>query len=131
MNDSNLNEFQDNVAEVLVRHKSILDVITKFQESCARVNRAVVKSASGCGCIEINGKLQDVPTEISYEEMQQFLSNHVTGELCDICKDKVEQEIGNHLFYLAAICSSLQLELKDVLDKQWKSIKTLGKFSLY
>jgi len=131
MNKSNLNEFQESVTEVLIRHKSILDVITKLQESCARVNRAIVKSASDCGCIQINGKIQDVPLGISYEEIQQFLSNHVTGSLCEVCKEKVAEELGNHLFYVTAVCGSLDLNLENILDKQLNNIKALGKFSLY
>ena len=131
MIDGNLNEFQNNVAEVLIRHKSLLDIITKFQESCSKVNRAVIKSASGCGCIEISGKFQAVPSTISYNEVQQFLSNHVSGELCDTCRDKVEEELGSHLFYMVAICSTLGLDLNEVLNRQLKSIKTLGKYSLY
>jgi predicted house-cleaning noncanonical NTP pyrophosphatase (MazG superfamily) len=126
-----INEFQDNVSDVLIRHKSIIDVITKFQESCARVNRAVVKSASSCGCVEIHAKVQELPSDISYEDLQHYLNNHLSGELCDICRDKIEEELGNHLFYLAAICSTLDLNLKDIIDKQWKGIKALGKFSLY
>ena len=131
MNKSNLNEFQESVTEVLIRHKSILDVITKLQESCARVNRAIVKSASDCGCIQINGKIQDVPLGISYEEIQQFLSNHVTGSLCEVCQEKVSEELGNHLFYVTAVCGSLDLNLEKILEKQLNNIKALGKFSLY
>ena len=126
-----LNQFQEDVTDVLVRHKGLLDVITKFQESCARVNRAVIKSASSCGCIEIRGKYQEVPPDATYEEMNHILSNNVVGELCDICRDKIEQEAGNCLFYLTAVSSTLNIELSDVLEKQWKHIKTLGKFSLY
>ena len=131
MNFDPLNQFQEDVTNVLVRHKSLLDVITKFQESCSRVNRAVVKSASNCGCIEIIGKHQKVPSDATYEEINQFLSNNIVGELCDVYRDKVEQEIGNCLFYLAAVSSTLNIELSDIMEKQWKNIKTLGKFSLY
>ena len=40
--------FQNMVAEVLIRHKSILDIITKLDEYNARINRAVVKSVTCC-----------------------------------------------------------------------------------
>ena len=38
-----LNDFQKLVEDVLIRHKSILDIITKLNEYTARINRAVDK----------------------------------------------------------------------------------------
>ncbi|WP_129599882.1 DUF1573 domain-containing protein [Anaerophilus nitritogenes] len=131
MDNSPLNQFQDDVSNVLIRHKSILDIISKYQESCSKVNRCIIKSATNCGCIHIDAKKQSIPDEISYEELKNFMDNHVSGELCEICKDKIEEEIGNHLFYLVAICNSLHLDLNEILFKQSKHIQTLGKYSLY
>ncbi|WP_053955602.1 hypothetical protein [Inediibacterium massiliense] len=131
MNNSPLNQFQDSVSNVLIRHKSILDIISKYQESCSKVNRSIIKSATNCGCLHIDAKKQSIPDEISYEELKNFMDNHISGELCEICKDKIEEEIGNHLFYLVAICNSLNLDLNEILLKQSKHIQTLGKYSLY
>ena len=41
MKDCIFDNFQNSVDESLLRHRSVLDVITKLQESDARVNRAV------------------------------------------------------------------------------------------
>ncbi|MDF2548855.1 MAG: hypothetical protein K0R93_3753 [Anaerosolibacter sp.] len=131
MKDSVCTKFQQEVSNVLVRHKSILDVVTKFQESSAKVNRAIVKSVTSCGCIQIDAKKQDVPDDISYEELTQYTANHISGELCDICKDKVEKELANHLFYLAAICNALDLDMASIMKTQSKHLETLGKYSLY
>ena len=49
--DLNCDDFQNQVEEVLIRHKSILDIITKLDEYTSRINRAVVKSVTSCGCI--------------------------------------------------------------------------------
>ena len=65
MCDFNFNNFNDIVDDVLVRHKSILDIITKLQETNSKINRAIIKSVTACGCIEINGKLQQVPEHIT------------------------------------------------------------------
>jgi hypothetical protein len=54
--DLSWEEFQDTVAGCLVRHKSIIDVLAKIHETSARVNRAVSKSVTSCGCIQINAK---------------------------------------------------------------------------
>lgn len=131
MCDSVLNKFQNSVSEVLIRHKSILDIISKYQESCSKVNRSIIKSATSCGCIHVNAQKQNIPETLSYEELHDFMSNHVSGKLCDTCKDKIEKEIGNNLFYLVAICNTLNLDLNEILTKQCKSIDTLGKYSLY
>ena len=53
--DLSWEEFQDTVAGCLVRHKSIIDA-RKIHETSARVNRAVSKSVTSCGCIQINAK---------------------------------------------------------------------------
>ncbi|KXG74816.1 nucleoside triphosphate pyrophosphohydrolase family protein [Thermotalea metallivorans] len=131
MKDAVCHKFQQEVSNVLVRHKSILDIITKYQESCAKVNRAIIKSVTACGCIRIDAKKQDIPDHISFEELSDYMSNHIAGELCDICRDKVEKELGNHLFYLAALCNALHLNLQDIMLDQVKSLETLGKYSLY
>jgi predicted house-cleaning noncanonical NTP pyrophosphatase (MazG superfamily) len=131
MDNNLLNKFQENVSNVLIRHRNVLDVISKYQESCSRVNRAVVKSVTSCGCININTTYHNIPDNISYEELKNFTKHHISGELCDLCKDKLEEEIGNHLFYLAAICNTLELDLYHILEKQSENISMLGKYSLY
>lgn len=122
-------EFQNKVSEVLIRHKSILDIITKLEESNSRVNRAVVKSATACGCISINASKQNYDKD-SLDEVKKHLKDHVEGKLCEGCKEKLEEEIGDHLFYLASLCNTLDLNLYDILIKQLKELNTLGIFSL-
>ena len=58
MKDVIFDNFQNSVDESLLRHRSILDIITKLQESQARVNRAVAKSVTNCGCIKVEAKKQ-------------------------------------------------------------------------
>ena len=52
MKDIIFDSFQNDVSESLLRHKSILDVITKYTESSSRINRAVAKAVTNCGCIQ-------------------------------------------------------------------------------
>lgn len=121
--------FQSQVAESLVRHKSILDIITKLDEYNARINRAVAKSVTICGCISINAKKQNFDGE-SYEELVDKVDNHIKGEICDQCQEVLESEIGNYTFYLAALCNTLNLDLFDIINKEHELNKTLGIFSL-
>ncbi len=131
MNDLLIDEFQENVNTFLLRNKSILDTLTKFQDSVARVNRAIVKSATHCGCIQINAKKQKMPDEdMSLSELKNFANTHVSGKLCDSCRDKIESELGNTLFYLFAICNTLDISAYDVFVKEQKRLSTLGFFNL-
>lgn len=129
MKDLLCDEFQDAVGGSLVRHKSILDVLTKFQESNARVNRAVVKSVTNCGCVQVNAGRQRIPSDISLHDLPQFMDSHVSGELCEHCKDVIEAEIGTNMFYLASLCNLLGLNLYDVLIKERKRLAALGMFN--
>ncbi|WP_102399190.1 DUF1573 domain-containing protein [Haloimpatiens massiliensis] len=131
MKDVIFDDFQNSVSESLLRHKSILDIMTKLQESQSRINRAIAKSATTCGCIKINVEKQKIPD--SYEninDLQSLLETHLKGKMCENCRDVIEKEIGNNLFYIASLCDVLDLNLYDVLLKEYNRINTLGKYSL-
>ncbi len=126
-----LNEFTKKVDEVLIRHKSILDIMSKLEETQSKINRAVTKAVTECGCIAINASKQAIPSDITYSELNKYMSNHIEGSLCPVCHDKVTEEIGDHFFYLSALCNSLDLKTENVLKRKYDEIKTLGKFSLF
>ncbi len=123
------NNFQEQVSHVLIRHKSILDIMTKLDEYNSRINRAVAKSVTSCGCISIHATKQDYSKE-SFEDNLETVKSHLEGNICDGCKETLEKEIGSYVFYLAAICNTLDLNLQDLLQKEYETIKTLGIFSL-
>ncbi len=125
-----LNDFQKLGEDVLIRHKSILDIITKLDEYTARINRAVMKSVTSCGCIEIHATKQDYNNKESLSEMKDSMKSHIEGELCPTCKEIIEEEIGANLFYLAALCNTLNIDLSDALVEEYNNMKTLGIFSL-
>jgi hypothetical protein len=130
MNDIMLDDFQNSVCESLMRHKSILDILTKLTESNARINRALAKSATQCGCISISACRQKLPEDASLENISQLLSTQIEGELCESCREILEKEIGTHLYYLAALCGEADISLFDVLINENQKLKTLGKFTL-
>lgn len=130
MKDIIFDNFQNNVNESLLRHKSILDIITKYSESSARVNRAVIKAVTNCGCVEINAKKQNLHEENEIlDEFNYSLESHLNGCICDNCRDVIEREIGNNIFYLTSLCNSIDINLYDVLLKEQDKIETLGKFT--
>lgn len=122
-------DFQEQVDNVLIRHKSILDIITKLDEYNSRINRAVAKSVTSCGCISVNATKQDYSKE-SFQKLKDSVQSHVEGSLCEGCKEVIDKEIGSYIFYLAALCNTLNLNLDDILNKEYDIIKTLGLFSL-
>lgn len=131
MNKLSIEEFQHKVEDVLIRHKSALDILTKLQEGSARINRAVAKSATSCGCIQLDIKKQEVPSDISYSQLKDYMSSHLNGALCDVCKEKVEEEISTTFFYLTALCNLLDIELEETLKNfHDNQLKTLGKYGL-
>lgn len=128
MKDIIFDNFQNDVNESLLRHRSILDIMTKLSEANARVNRAVAKSVTNCGCIKISAKKQD--TFSDNNDSLSSLSTHIEGELCDNCREVIENEIGNNIFYLTSLCNCLDLNLYDIFLKEENKIDILGKFTL-
>lgn len=130
MKDIIFDDFQNNVNDSLLRHKSILDTLSKYTESNSRVNRAIIKAVTNCGCIKINASKQCLPTEdYSMENISDCLKNHLEGELCDNCREVIEREMGNNIFYLTSLCNTLGINLYDIILKENDKVNTLGKFS--
>ncbi|PRR80919.1 DUF1573 domain-containing protein [Clostridium vincentii] len=129
MKDIIYDTFQNSVNDSLLRHKSILDIMTKYTESSARVNRAIAKAVTNCGCIEISAKKQNLPEDNSLDKMCDCLESHIQGQLCENCREVIEREMGNNLFYLTSLCNDLEVNLYDVLLKENDKINTLGKYT--
>ena len=131
MKDLACEDFQKTVSELLIRHKSILDIMTKLEEAQLRINRAVAKSVTYCGCIEVNAKKQCIPSDATIEDLKDCMSTHIKGSLCENCKDIIEKEMGNTLFYLTSMCNVLDISLDDVLKKEHEKINALGVYNLF
>ncbi len=122
--------FQKSVDQFLIQHRSILDVITKYQESNARVNRAIAKSVTQCGCIKIKAKKQTIPSDTKLMEIHKFMNTHLEGSLCESCKEIIETELGSNLFYTTALCNMLNLDFNNIIKKEEERISTLGIYNL-
>jgi len=129
MKDLLCDQFQETVGECLIRHKSILDTASKLQESVARVNRAVAKAVTDCGCVTIHAERHPIPEGISLEQLREFLDSGVRGQLCDNCREVLEAEVGQTLFYLTGALNALDMNLYDCLLKEQKRISALGIFN--
>lgn len=130
MSSSKLKLFQEQISELLLRHRSILDVLSKLNQTNAAVHRTITKAITECGCVQIHGEKQNYTDEFTHEEMKDVVENHLDGDLCEQCVEMTQTELGKHLFYLAALSNSLDLDLDEVLDKESKKCSTLGFFNL-
>jgi len=72
-----------------------------------------------------------IPPEASLSDLKDYLESHLQGTLCPSCQEVTEMEIGKHLFYIAALCNLLDLNLYDVLLKEQKKISTLRVFKFH
>ncbi|MBO8165240.1 MAG: DUF1573 domain-containing protein [Brevibacillus sp.] len=130
MSKSALDDFQEQVSQLLIRHRSVLDVISKTQESTARVNRALTKAITECGCIEVIAKKQPYDVNKTLQENAANLDTHLTGRLCDHCQEVITAELGKNLFYLTALCNLTDLKLSNVLQSESQRLHTLGVYNL-
>lgn len=131
MNNFSLQEFQQKVDEVLIRHRSVLDILTKLQESSTRVNRGVAKSVTYCGCIQLDIKKQEIPSDISFLQLKGYMDDHIKGQLCDVCKEKIQEEISSSFFYMTALCNLFEIDMEELFKNYTNNnLNTLGQFGL-
>ena len=123
-------DFQETVSAVLIRHRSILDCLSKYQESTARVNRSVIKTVTDCGCISIIANKKQYPPMDSLKDCAKYMDSHIKGKMGEHCREVIAEEIGKHLFYLTALCNTLDYKLEDLFELEHNRINTLGHFML-
>jgi len=126
-------QFQKTVGDSLIRNNDLLDILSKLQQTNSKTNRAVIKSITSCGCVNLSfdNSENKHDNDENYDELKTQHINTVSGELCQTCKEKVESEIGNQLFYIAALCNNFDLDMFDVIIKEYNRLNTLGKYNLY
>lgn|SRR5690625_693516 len=130
MSGTQLNSFQELVSELLLRHRSILDVLSKLDQSNASVHRSVIKSITECGCMKVNAEKQNYSESIEPKRLRQQMKSHLDGRLCDNCKEIVMGELGKNLFFVTALCNVLELDLDDIIQKETNKCSTLGFFNM-
>ncbi len=131
MKDLICDEFQNTVSDLLIRHHSVIDVLSKLSESACRVNRAVIKSVTDCGCVSIQAEKIEIPEHLeSVAELKACLDSHLRGDLCPHCDEVIMGELGKLLFYTAALCNVLDINLYDVFITEHKKSQALGYFNM-
>jgi len=130
MEDACWSELQDKVSEALIRHRSLIDVMSKLQDTAARVSRTIAKAATECGCVEYNIVKQQAPENASFSQLAKFMETHIRGELCEDCREALEKEIGRSLFYLVSLCELMGLAFDSIVEREYQQVSTLGAFTL-
>ncbi|GGG10607.1 DUF1573 domain-containing protein [Paenibacillus aceti] len=130
MSAPSLHSFQDQVSELLLRHRSLLDVMSKMGQTNAAAIRSVTKAITECGCIELHATKQDFEPGMDLEQAKETISKHVQGELCENCRDVITNELGRSLFYMSALCNSLGIEMDEIVERESQKCATLGLFNM-
>ncbi|NMA82873.1 MAG: DUF1573 domain-containing protein [Epulopiscium sp.] len=132
LKDSIVDEFQYTVDELSFRNRSVLDQMSKMQEATAKLNRAIVKASTQCGCIQIHSKKQMYPVDQEYNlsDVKNFMEEHIEGNLCDGCMEQIDKEMGKTLYYFASLCNTLNFNFYDVILNELDRVRILGKFNL-
>jgi len=130
MSAPSLQAFQDQVSELLLRHRSLLDVLSKNGQTNASVNRAVTKAITECGCIELHATKQTFDIDANLESSRELVGTHVEGQLCENCREAVSAELGRSIFYMSALANLLDIQLDEVIIKESQKCSTLGLFNL-
>lgn len=95
------------------------------------MNRSVIKAVTDCGCVCIEAKKVDIPEHLeSVAELKACLDSHLRGNLCPKCNEVIMCEMGKLLFYTAALCNILDINLYDVFIKENKKAHALGYFNM-
>ncbi|MCM1564783.1 MAG: DUF1573 domain-containing protein [Dehalobacter sp.] len=123
------NDFQETVDAMLIRHQSILDILSKGQEASSRVNRAITKAVTSCGCVSVDAHKSLIPENATISDLKFLLNSHLEGNLCSNCREVVETELGNQLFYISALANILGLSVNEILEKEESRLKTLTVFN--
>jgi len=122
--------FQKTVDSMLIQHQSILDILSKGQEASARVNRAVVKAVTTCGCLAVDAQKKSIPEEATLADLKFIFNSHLKGVICPNCREIIETELGKQFFYIAALANTLGLSINEILEKELEKLKTLTIFNL-
>jgi len=80
--------------------------------------------------LAIDAHKKSLPEDAAFSDLKDLLDSQTKGELCDNCRDILETELGKQLFYIAALANTLDLNLKDVIEKEEKKLSTLTIFNL-
>ena len=115
MSSTPAEDFQEKVKSLLVRNSNVLDILTKCQISCGKICRSTVRSATGCGCIQINGEKNQTPLENP--------GSGISGTLCQECLGVIQNEIGENLFYIASLCNALGLSMAQIMQHEIKNVE--------
>lgn len=130
MSDIKYSDFQAAVDSTLARHRGVFDVLSKIQESSARLNRAVIKAATTCGCVQLRAQKQELDESVTLDQLRLLMDDCVDGALCDSCRGVIEKEMGALLYYTAGLCNTLDISMYDAILQEEKRLTTLGRFSL-
>lgn len=118
-----IDEISDTINKFYKRNKSLVDTMSKTKLSLEKAIRAITKAATHCGCIEFYAKKQPCG-------LDEAVSILMKGKLCDSCRQEIEKELGQSIFYLISLMLILECDPVEIIKNENNNIKILGKFNL-
>jgi hypothetical protein len=73
---------------------------------------------------------QKFPENATLADLKRMINSHISGELCPECREALETELGQMLFYIAALCAITGLDLDEIMMKEHDRLRMLGLFNL-
>lgn len=123
-------ELQYMVEEYESMNTSMIDQMTKLSDYCSKLNRSISKASTQCGCISITANKQNYETSHGTSMSPRPLDKNCIGDLCPDCKELIEKHMGSTLYYMAALCNTLELNLYDVILKELDKVDLLRKYNI-
>ncbi len=118
-----LDRLQQAIEKYYHRNKGITDTLSKLTVSVAKTQRAIIKSATQCGCTEIFVTKQPPDLEGEAESM-------LIGSICRSCREQIEKNTGDTLFYLLSLMHLTGTDFNKLVKSQLHQTEWLGKFNL-
>ena len=119
----NLDRLQQAIKKYYHRNKGIMDTLSKLNVATAKTQRAVIKTATQCGCTEIFVTKQPPGFNGEAESM-------LVGSVCPSCRETLEKNMGDVLFYLISLMMLTGTDTETVVTEQIRQMEWLGKFNL-
>lgn len=117
---------QQKAGEYLIADPGALQILLLIQLNACHLHQCVLNAANGCGCVSLSCAPVTPPAD--WDCTVKIASGDNLGKLCPNCRAAICDRLGALLFYIAALCSSMNLTLPDICESEIEKLDLLGYF---
>lgn len=122
---------QQKANEYLIVNPAALQIMLQMQLNAARLHQSLLKAANTCGCIKLGtAKMPALPDDADWQTLKSQPTGDDFSSLCPECREELADRLGSLLFYAAALCNTLGIQLGDVCEHEIEKLDLLGYFML-